>query len=364
LIEADAHDGAVAYRPHAGGAGLHLDPLAPPRMKRDRHHYALSYIYEFGRLDPHGVEGLESPEAVKESAHLIQVVHTTAGAGRAREVELAVWRCGLERGVPVPTVECVDRGADHLDCLLGHRLLRHPDRFERLAGIWEDPKGEHKAVSERPQVAVPILDLSGGPLGPNASPDDGHYLLSSFDELLGLDMPELKWRELLAKNRPYHVAAGHRRDLPPPAPATIYELTETGNRLGPAILALGQVGLATLGSPQPGEDVRPERLVIGIRVSFRREEFADLTETYELVIDDEPFTVEVNDGVVETRPGGASSPSVSLDTDADTFIALMTGRASAADSLATGRATLEGERSELERFIDAFGYPSAQPAAT
>src|SRR6266498_5348038 len=37
-----------------------------------------------------------------------------------------------------------------------------------------------------------------------------------------------------------------RRELPPPAPATIYELTETGNRLKPAILALGQVGLATL----------------------------------------------------------------------------------------------------------------------
>ena len=154
-----------------------------------------------------------------------------------------------------------------------------------------------------------------------------------------------------------------RRNLPPPAPATIYELTETGSRLGPAILALGQVGLATLGSPQPGEDVRPERLVVGLRVSFRREEFADLTETYKLVINDEPFTVEVSDGVVDTRPGGASSPSISLATDADTFVALMTGRASAADSLTKGRATLEGDPSVLDRFIDAFSYPSAQPAA-
>ena len=59
----------------------------------------------------------------------------------------------------------------------------------------------------------------------------------------------------------------------------------------------------------------------------------------------------------------SSSPSISLDTDADTFVALMTGRASAANSLATGRATLEGERSVLERFIDAFGYPSGQSAA-
>ena len=154
-----------------------------------------------------------------------------------------------------------------------------------------------------------------------------------------------------------------RRDLPPPAPATVYELTETGNRLKPAILALGEVGLATLGGPEPGEDVRAERLVVGLRISFRREEFADLTETYELIIDGEPFTVEVSDGVVETRAGGASSPSISLGTDADTFVALMTGRVSAADSLAKGSATLEGERLALERFIDAFGYPSAQPTA-
>jgi DNA-binding HxlR family transcriptional regulator len=156
-----------------------------------------------------------------------------------------------------------------------------------------------------------------------------------------------------------------RRDLPPPAPATIYELTEAGKGLGPAILALGKVGLGTLGVPQPGEDIRPERLVVGLRVSFRREEFADLTETYELVIDGEPFTVEVSDGVVDTRPGGASSPTISLDTDADTFVALMTGGASIANSLAKDRATLQGERSVLKRFIDAFGYPlSAQPAAT
>jgi DNA-binding HxlR family transcriptional regulator len=154
-----------------------------------------------------------------------------------------------------------------------------------------------------------------------------------------------------------------RRDLPPPAPATVYELTEMGNRLGPAIRALGQVGLTMLGSPQPGEDVRPERFVVGLHASFRREEFADLTETYELVIDSQPFTVEVTDGVVDVRQGGASSPSMSLEIDGDTFVALMTGRVSAADSLAKRRATLQGERSVLERFIDAFGYPSAQPAA-
>jgi DNA-binding HxlR family transcriptional regulator len=150
-----------------------------------------------------------------------------------------------------------------------------------------------------------------------------------------------------------------RRELPRPAPATVYELTEAASELRRAILALGQVGLATLGGPQPGEDVRPERLVVGLPVSFRRQDFADLTETFELVIDGEPFTVDVRDGFVQTRPGGAPNPSMSLRTDADTFVALMTRRIAAAEALATARATLEGERPVLERFVDAFAYPVA-----
>jgi DNA-binding HxlR family transcriptional regulator len=147
-----------------------------------------------------------------------------------------------------------------------------------------------------------------------------------------------------------------RRELPRPAPATVYELTEDGLQLRHAILALGQVGMVTLARPEPGEDVRPERLVLALRVSFRPEEFADLTETYELTIGGEPFTVDVSDGAVDTRPGTASNPAIRLRTDADTFVALLTGEVAADDALADDRAVLEGERKVLKRFVEAFTY--------
>jgi DNA-binding HxlR family transcriptional regulator/putative sterol carrier protein len=150
-----------------------------------------------------------------------------------------------------------------------------------------------------------------------------------------------------------------RRELPRPAPATVYELTEDALQLRQAILALGRVGLTTLGGPEAGEDVRPERMVLGLRVSFRRDEFAELTETYELTIDGEPFTVDVGDGAVDTRPGTASSPAMRLRTDADTFIALLTGELAPAAAIADDRAALEGEREALERFIEAFGFAHA-----
>jgi DNA-binding HxlR family transcriptional regulator len=147
-----------------------------------------------------------------------------------------------------------------------------------------------------------------------------------------------------------------RRKLPSPAPATVYELTEDGLQLRHAILALGRVGMATLAGPRPDEDVRAERLVLGLRISFRREEFADLTETYEVDIGGEPFTVDVSGGTVGTRPGTASSPAIRLRADADTFVALLTGELAAGAALAEDRAVLEGDRDVLERFIEAFSF--------
>ena len=150
-----------------------------------------------------------------------------------------------------------------------------------------------------------------------------------------------------------------RRELPRPAPATVYELTEDSLQLRHAILALGRVGMPTLRGPEAGEDVRPERMVLGLRVSFRGGEFAELTETYELTINGEPFTVDVGDGAVDTRPGPASSPAMRLRTDADTFITLLTGELAPAVALADDRAALEGDREVLERFIKAFGFGHA-----
>jgi DNA-binding HxlR family transcriptional regulator len=147
-----------------------------------------------------------------------------------------------------------------------------------------------------------------------------------------------------------------RRELPRPAPATVYELTEDGLQLRHVVLALAQAGMATLAGPEPGEDVRAERLVLALRASFRREEFADLSETYELTIDGEPFTVGVDEGAVDTRPGTASNPAIRLRTDAGTLGALLSGELASEAALADHRVVLEGDRKVLKRFVEAFAY--------
>lgn len=152
-----------------------------------------------------------------------------------------------------------------------------------------------------------------------------------------------------------------RRELPRPAPATVYELTEDGLELRHIVGALGQVGISTLGVPEPGEDVRPERLVLALPVSFRHEEFAELTETYELNIDDEAFTVEVSHGAVDVRPGTAASPTIRLRMETGTFVALLTGALTARDALRDRRAELDADPGELDRFIEAFAWGGTFP---
>src|SRR5262245_50280779 len=64
-----------------------------------------------------------------------------------------------------------------------------------------------------------------------------------------------------------------RRELPRPSPATVYELTDEGRELRHVVLALGRIGIATLGVPRRGEDVQAERIIVGLRPSFRHERF-------------------------------------------------------------------------------------------
>jgi DNA-binding HxlR family transcriptional regulator len=153
-----------------------------------------------------------------------------------------------------------------------------------------------------------------------------------------------------------------RRELPRPAPAVVYELTDAGRKLGPVILALAEVGLEMLGAPEPSDDVRAERVVmLGMRHSFRADAFPELAEAYQLRIDGEPFSVAVAGGEAEVKPGVAPDPAMTLTTDARTFVALRRGETSADRELAAGNLQLEGDRAAFDRFIGAFARTRPQP---
>lgn len=55
-----------------------------------------------------------------------------------------------------------------------------------------------------------------------------------------------------------------RRELPPPAPATLYELTDRGRAFEPVVRELARFGLHFLAPAEPGDHLEPEWLRIGV----------------------------------------------------------------------------------------------------
>ena len=146
----------------------------------------------------------------------------------------------------------------------------------------------------------------------------------------------------------------HRRELPPPAPATVYELTDTGRRLGPVIRALGEVGLTLLDTPAPGEPINAGPVVMSLNLTFRPDALPDWAETYGLEIDGRAFTVAVDRGTVNTERGAPASAIATFTTDARTLVALVRGETTPTDAVANGAVEVEGDSTALERFSAAF----------
>lgn len=153
-----------------------------------------------------------------------------------------------------------------------------------------------------------------------------------------------------------------RRELPRPAPATVYELTDAGHELTPVILALARVGYGMLGAPRPSDDVSAERVVLlGLRLGFRPDAFPQLTEAYQLLIEGQPFSVAVANGAAKIEPGVASNPAMTFTTDARTLVALGREETTLERALAAGSAQLEGDHAAFARFATAFVGPGDAP---
>jgi DNA-binding HxlR family transcriptional regulator len=145
-----------------------------------------------------------------------------------------------------------------------------------------------------------------------------------------------------------------RRELPPPAPATVYELTEAGRGLRPLIRALGEVGLTLLAAPAPGEPINAGPVVMSLNLTFRPDAAPDLAETYGLEIDGRAFTVDVDRGTVHTERGAPARPVATFRTDARTLVTLLRGETKPPVAVANGSVEVDGDPAALDRFATSF----------
>ncbi|MEQ0558901.1 winged helix-turn-helix transcriptional regulator [Amycolatopsis sp. NEAU-NG30] len=150
----------------------------------------------------------------------------------------------------------------------------------------------------------------------------------------------------------------HKITLPPPARTPAYALTEAGEELGPAVLALARWGMKwAMGERRATETFHPGWAVLGLRACFDAEAAAGLRAVYEFRIDDEVFHARVHDGTIETVHGPAQHPDATISIDEATFVRVTARELSLAEAIETGAASASGDKTVLRALNRLFRLP-------
>jgi DNA-binding HxlR family transcriptional regulator len=172
--------------------------------------------------------------------------------------------------------------------------------------------------------------------GPKRYTDLRHGLAGLATDLLAARLRELQQAGVV-----------DRREVPPPTPATVYELTARGYALKPAILELARWGRPLL--RDPADDRLPDSaLLLGFEAAFHPDAAVGLDETYDIEVDGERVAVWVHDGTVDVTSGGAGErATLRIVTDREGLMELARGHAGE-------RLRIEGDTDALVRLQRVF----------
>ncbi|MGH8983241.1 MAG: winged helix-turn-helix transcriptional regulator [Acidimicrobiia bacterium] len=179
-------------------------------------------------------------------------------------------------------------------------------------------------------------------LGPRRFTDLMAGLPGVSTNVLTLRLKELEQAGLVA-----------RRDLPPPASSTVYELTDAAAGLVSVVAAMADWGMGLLGRPRKRDDLRGSWLVLGLAATVTAPDVADGT-VFELRTDDEVVHARVRDGHVEPERGPADDPDAVITASARTLAAVARGELTVSRGLAGGRIDIDGDRTASRRLLEAF----------
>jgi DNA-binding HxlR family transcriptional regulator len=141
-----------------------------------------------------------------------------------------------------------------------------------------------------------------------------------------------------------------RRRLAPPAATQVYELTEWGRELEPAILSLGVWASHSASFPL-GAPMGPDSLVLALKSTFQPDKADGLDATYEVVLGDIPFSIAVKDGRLEAERGEPGEPDAVIRSDSDTMAAVVFGGRSLDRAVSSGDVEIEGSKRAATRLI-------------
>jgi DNA-binding HxlR family transcriptional regulator len=144
-----------------------------------------------------------------------------------------------------------------------------------------------------------------------------------------------------------------RRRLAPPAAVQVYELTEWGRQLEPAVLALGRWASRSPSFPA-GARMGPDSLVLAMKSTFQPEKAASLHATYELRLGEMPYEIRATGGGMEAQRGEAREPDASIQADPDSLASVVFGGRAMADAVTEGDIEIQGSRRAVNALVRAL----------
>ena len=144
-----------------------------------------------------------------------------------------------------------------------------------------------------------------------------------------------------------------RRKLAPPAAVQVYELTDWGRELEPAVLALGRWASASPSFPR-GAEMGPDSLVLALKSAFQPEKANGLHATYELRLADIPFELAVKGGQFEAQHGEVEDPDATITADPNVIAGIVFGGNRLGKAVDAGDIEIEGSRRAVNALFRAF----------
>jgi DNA-binding HxlR family transcriptional regulator len=147
-----------------------------------------------------------------------------------------------------------------------------------------------------------------------------------------------------------------RNETPPPTPAAVYELTESGRALLPAVLELARWGARFLGDSRPGDHMEPDWLRLGALTFARRGPTPERSFAVHLTSDDGEVVFRVRGGEDGTAIDTSDTPTDAwLRADSPLAImGLISGALDPREAIRGGQIEAGGSLEALDDFAKLF----------
>ncbi len=144
-----------------------------------------------------------------------------------------------------------------------------------------------------------------------------------------------------------------RRKLIPPAATQVYELTDWGRELEPAVLALGRWASHSPSFPL-GTEMGPDSLVLALKATFQPEKADGLDARYELWLGEIPFAIRVRDRAFEAGRGESITADATIRTGPAELAGVVFGGDPLGKALKSGELEVEGDRGSVRALFRAL----------